>query len=110
MNVFADAAGVHCVLGLVVDVLAGQLRRNRLRDLRIAIAEADVETVGDVVATGVDLDLDVLAHHVDDAFHRLAAQSFGLVELVLLDQRLERTAAGDDLRDTRSTGASGCLR
>ena len=70
-----------------------------MRGLGVAVSVADVETVGDVVASGVYLDVDVHAHHVDDAFDRLAAESLGFIEIVLLDQRLERAAAAYDLLD-----------
>ena len=80
---------------------AGELRRNGLGDFGIAISEADVEAVGDVVAARVDLDVDVSAHHVDDAFHRLATQSLNFVQVVLSHQRLELTAARHHLRNTR---------
>ena len=39
------------------------------------------------------------AHIVDEDFHRLAALPFGFVEIVFFDQRLERAAAGNNLRD-----------
>ena len=91
--------GVDRVLGLFVDVLAGQFGSDRLSGLGIATAIGDVEAVSNVVTTGVDLHLDVPAHVVDDDFHRLAAHPFGLVDLVLLHQRLEGAATRDDLRD-----------
>ena len=68
--------------------------------LRIAISDSDIETVGDVVAAGVDLNPDVIPHRLNNGFHRLATTSLDSVQLVLLDEWLERTSAGDHLSDT----------
>ena len=79
MNCLAEVVGIDGVLGLFVDIFAGQLRSDQLSGSRgRLIAIGDIEAVCDVVTTGVNFDFDVLTHIVDDDFHRLAAQSFGL--------------------------------
>src|SRR6185436_17260615 len=72
---------------------------NGLREFWIAITEADVEAVSDVVAARVDFHLDVVAHRADNGFHRLATPSLRTVQVVLVHQRFERTSTRDHLRD-----------
>ena len=100
-ELFGGRTGVDGSFGLLVDVLAGEFGGHGLGRFRIAAAISDVESVGDVIAAGVDFDLDLLAHLIDEQFRRLAAQALFFEEVVLFHQWLQRAAAGDDLRYAR---------
>src|SRR5204862_2683705 len=98
-ELFCRRSRIDCVLGLLIDVLAGEFRSHGLSSVCISAAVSNVKAVGDVVAAGVYLDLDAGAHVLNQRFHRLAALSFRLVKIIFLDQWFERTTAGNDLRD-----------
>jgi hypothetical protein len=94
-------AGTDSVLGLLVDVLAGQFGSDRLSRSGISAPVSNVEAIRNIVAAGVYLDLNAIAHHVDDALNGLASHSLRSVEVVLLDERFERAATGEHLCDAR---------
>ena len=72
-------AGVDRAFRLLVDVAAGEFGRDRLRRFGITTAISDVEAVRDFVITRVRLDLDLLAHRIDQEFHRFAAAALVFV-------------------------------
>ena len=106
-ELFGRSAGVDGPFGLLVDIFAGQFGRDGLRRLGIAAAIGDVECVCDVVAAGIDLDLNLLAYLINDQFHWFAAPALFLVEIVFLHQWLQRAPTGDYLRDTGELAGQG---
>ena len=96
-ELLGGSAGVDCAFGLLVDVLAGEFGGDSLCRFGIWSTIGNIKSVRDFVARGVDLDFDLLAHLIDQQFHRLATQALVFIEIVLFHQWLQRTAAGDDL-------------
>ena len=73
MNCLAEVVELMRGFRLLVDVLTGKGRSDSLSSARISSPVSDIETVGDFVAAGVYLDVNVFTHDVDDVFHRLTA-------------------------------------
>ena len=98
-ELFGGAAGINSALCLFVNIFGCEFGGHCLSRSGITTPICDIEAVRNIVAAGVHLHLDVTAHVIDDRFCRLSTHSFHSKEIVFLNERFKRTAAGNHLRN-----------